>query len=142
MLNYIEIKLVDEHATIPSKGSEHAVGYDMTCINVNHTQKYIEYDTGVAMAIPLGYVGLLLPRSSVTKMDLMLKNSVGVIDPDYRGTIRFRYYQTTDSDETYNFGDKVGQIVFVPILTLDGFKIVGDLSETVRGIGGFGSTGV
>lgn len=104
----------------------------------------ILYDTGVRVKIPLHYTGLLFPRSSVYKTDLHLRNCVGVIDPDYRGTIKFNYQMNpkdrADSLTAYKEGDRVGQllIVYSPKLKLN---IVKELDETIRGEGGFGSTG-
>ena len=80
-MKVIPINFVKVHpnASTPTRGSEFAAGYDMTSVSIEKSEKYISYDTGIALEIPEGYVGLLFPRSSVTKKDLMLKNAVGVI---------------------------------------------------------------
>ena len=90
------------------------------------------------MAIPTGYVGLLFPRSSVTKTDLRLANCVGVIDSDYRGPIKVVFDRK--GKRSYNVGDRVAQLVIVPAPHLDIIE-VDELDDTDRGINGFGSTG-
>ena len=87
----VKYKKLDKDAKEPFKKYEVDAGYDLTAIWKKGTRKYIEYGTGLAFEIPVGYVGLLYPRSSVTEEDLMLKNAVGVVDASYRGEIKFRY---------------------------------------------------
>lgn len=88
----INIKLLTENAVIPEKAHDIDAGFDMYATSIKEKDnKYIQYGTGVAMSIPKGYVGLLFPRSSVTKKDLTLKNSIGVIDSGYLGEIMFRF---------------------------------------------------
>lgn len=103
---------------------------------------FIEYGTGIAVEIPEGYVGLLFARSSVTKKDLILKNSVGVIDSGYRGEIKLRFQSTNMNylDNIYDYEDKVGQLVIVPISILE-VEVVSELSDSERGDKGFGSSG-
>ena len=100
------------------------------------------YDTGIAMEIPKGYVGLLVPRSSVYKTGLSLCNSCGIIDSDFRGSVSFKFYQMLWEDEhpLPKKGDRIGQLVVVPCLTLS--EEVDELSDTTRGSGSYGSTGV
>jgi dUTP pyrophosphatase len=173
----LKIKKLDEGAVIPSYAKAGDACFDLTAVSVSAANDYIEYGTGLAMEIPEGYVGLIFPRSSVTNKDLMLKNSVGVIDSGYRGEIKFRFnvvrqsirneateaeYQTyfaenkiTDEAEMqyvrerglvrfspnlYNVGERVGQMMIIPVPTVE-FEEVGELTETVRGEGGYGSTG-
>lgn len=83
-------KLVPE-AVIPSKAHSSDAGFDMVATKVNITENYVEYETGIATAIPEGHVGLLFPRSSNSKKDLLLANSVGILDSSYRGDIKFRF---------------------------------------------------
>ena len=95
------------------------------------------------MEIPEGYVGLIFPRSSVTNKDLMLKNSVGIIDSSYRGMISFRFNNVSSDDRTaqiYTIGDRVGQMMILPVPTVE-FEQVDELSSTERGEGGYGSSG-
>ena len=101
----------------------------------------LTYDTGLAFEIPEGYVGLVFPRSSITKTSLILKNSVGVIDSGYRGTVKVKFQMDKNSNHPVYFrGDRVAQIMIVPrpSITLEESD---SLSETSRGEGGFGSTG-
>ena len=76
----IKIKKLHPDAVIPSYATKNDAGMDMTAIVINTTENYIEYDTGIAMEIPEGYVGLLFPRSSNSQKDLLMCNSVGVVD--------------------------------------------------------------
>jgi dUTP pyrophosphatase len=87
----LKIKKLDETAVVPSYAKEGDAGFDLTAVSVITANDYIEYGTGLAVEIPVGHVGLIFPRSSVTSKDLMLKNSVGVIDSGYRGEIKFRF---------------------------------------------------
>jgi dUTP pyrophosphatase len=100
----------------------------------------VTYDTGIAIEIPQGYVGLLFPRSSVSKTVLTLSNSVGVIDSGYRGSIMFKF-RYPEEGPVYEVGDRVGQIIIMPYPQIS-FEEVEELSETERGEGGFGSTNV
>jgi len=97
------------------------------------------YGTGLAMEIPPRYVGLLFPRSSVSKKDLRLCNSVGVIDSGYRGEIMLKFRDQTNSNP-YEVGDRIGQLIIMPYPRID-FEQVGELTPTDRGSGGYGSTG-
>lgn len=145
-------KLVPEAQT-PYRKIDIDAGFDLYATSIVETSEYIQYNTGIAVEIPEGYVGLVFPRSSVTKYDLMLKNSVGVIDASYRGEIMCRFYGTKTinynvgnksatiyGDNKFNVGDRVAQIVFMelPKITLIETE---ELSDTQRGSGGFGHTG-
>lgn len=141
----INIVKLDPNAVIPSYATLGDGGMDMTAINIEETENYIQYGTGLAMAIPDGFVGLLFPRSSNSKKDLLLCNSVGVIDSGYRGEICFRFKRIVPGEYSnykfYSVGDKVGQIMIIPRPAIT-FEEVEELSSTERGTGGFGSTGV
>jgi len=140
-------KLVPEAKT-PFKAISVDAGFDLYCTSIEETPDFIQYNTGIAVEIPEGYVGLVFPRSSVTKYDLMLKNSVGVIDASYRGPIVCRFQKFNEHNvwgdpvniKKYEVGDRVAQIVFmeIPKITLVEAQ---ELSDTERGEGGFGSTG-
>jgi dUTP pyrophosphatase len=134
----VKIKKLDTQAAIPSYAKDGDAGMDLTCVEVNVTDDYYEYKTGLAMEIPEGYVGLLFPRSSNSKKGLLLANSVGVVDSGYRGEIMFRYKYLGHGDR-YNVGDRVGQIMIIPYPNIT-FEEVDTLNETERGEGGFGST--
>ena len=98
------------------------------------------YDTGIAFEIPKDYVGLVFPRSSVFKKTLILKNSVGVIDSGYRGTIQVKFSSLRESNVIYDVGDRVAQIMIIPRPSVE-LEEVDELSDSTRGTGGFGSTG-
>ena len=139
----LKIKKLTETAVIPSYAKPDDACFDLTATSINLTDKYIEYGTGLAMEIPEGYVGLIFPRSSVTNKDLMLKNSVGIIDSSYRGMISFRFNNVSSDDRTaqiYTIGDRVGQMMILPVPTVE-FEQVDELSSTERGEGGYGSSG-
>lgn len=135
----LKIKKLNEKAIIPRYAKIGDAGMDLTATEVNSTPQYIEYKTGLAVQIPEGYVGLLFPRSSITKTDLMMKNSVGVIDSGYRGEVSARFIGLADG-EIYKVGDRVAQLVIAPVATVV-VEEVASLEESSRGNGGFGSTG-
>lgn len=137
----IEFKRLSTDAKVPSKATEGACGYDLVATDFFIKERYVEYDTDLAVAIPKGYVGLVYPRSSVSKTGWHLANSVGVVDQDYRGPIKLRFYRGTNSQPVpYEVEERVGQLVIVPCPTVE-FTEVDELDETDRGEGGFGSTG-
>lgn len=138
----IKIKKTHPEAVIPTYGKPGDAGMDLTAVslevlrNGNHV-----YDTGLAFEIPEGYVGLIFPRSSISKQDLLLTNSVGVIDSGYRGNVKMVFIPTDQEEpKRYSPGDRVCQIMIIPHPVID-FKEVQELSVTERGSGGFGSTG-
>ena len=142
----IKVKKVLEKAILPIQGSDGAAGFDLVAATEKFkpelTGPIWEYDTGLAFEIPPGYVGLVFPRSSITtKTTLMLGNGVGVIDSDYRGTIKFQYRNVNlAAGKKYNVGDRIGQIIIMPVPSVN-FEEANELNETSRGQGGFGSTG-
>ena len=139
----IKFKALHSDAVLPSRAHPSDAGLDLTAVSydINETEGYIEYDTGIACEIPVGCVGLLTARSSITKKDLMLKNSVGVIDSSYRGPIKARFYRTKPgSRNIYARGERIAQLLIVPI-KLEDAEFVSELSDTSRSTGGFGSTG-
>jgi dUTP pyrophosphatase len=136
-------KLVPEAVT-PQYAQDGDAGMDLTATSFRFTDTFMEYGTGIAVEIPTGHVGLLFPRSSITKAPsgVSLKNSVGVIDSNYRGEILVRFEKPTH--ETYGrnipvVGDKVAQLIILPYPKVY-FEEVQELSDTNRGDGGFGST--
>ena len=139
----VKIKKLSEHSVIPKYSYIGDAGMDVTCIDRIITKDYVEYKTGLAIKVPEGYAGFLFPRSSVSKKDLLLCNSVGILDSNYIGEICFRYKHIATSSplNIYEIGDRVGQIIIMPIPRIT-FEEVDELSETERGIGGFGSTGI
>ena len=141
----VEIKKLDERAIIPTYGTEFSAGADIYAlldepltINPGET-KFIH--TGLAIAIPEGFVGLNFARSGLaSKRGLAPANKVGVIDSDYRGEVMVALYNQGNVPQTIENGDRVAQMVFVPYYAAE-FELKDELSETLRGEGGFGSTG-
>ena len=141
----MNIKKLKEHAIIPTYGSEYAAGADLyACTDGPITIKPQEtafIGTGIAMEIPMGYAGLIYARSGLScKQGLAPANKVGVVDADYRGEITVALYNHSKDEKTVEPGDRIAQMVVAPFLHVD-FNEVDELSDTVRGIGGFGSTG-
>ena len=136
----IYFKKLDEEAQAPTRATNGSVGYDLTALDfVKENREQVWYRTGVGIQIPEGTVGLLFPRSSISKMGLMLANGVGVLDPDYRGEIQFRFHR--HGEEIYGLGERIGQIVIVGGVATADLQEVEEFSKTERGEGGFGSTG-
>jgi dUTP pyrophosphatase len=156
----IEIKFKKEHpnAVLPKKAHESDAGFDVVAVSVtigidenepsSNKEKYIEYDLGFSTEIPNGYKGIIVPRSSISKYDLIMCNSPAQIDASYRGSwkIRFKLLAKEDYGDSlaifgkiYAVGDKIAQIFFEPILPIS-FIETDDLSVTKRNTGGFGST--
>ena len=135
----IKIKKLHPKAIIPEYAKLGDAGMDLTSIDMEYSPGHITYKTGLAMAIPNGYVGLLFPRSSVYKTQQTLANSVGVIDSGYRGEIMLKFTRSKDALE-YGEGDRIGQIIILPYPEIQ-FEEVNHLSDTQRAGGGFGSTG-
>ena len=97
--------------------------------------------TGIAAAIPEGYVGIMAVRSSMgVKNGINLANGIGVIDSDYRGEMRVTLHNTTDTAYTVQIADRIAQLMVVPV-ACPAIRVVDTLPETERGEGGFGSTG-
>tara|TARA_R100000152_G_C6778655_1_gene209498 strand:+ start:917 stop:1339 length:423 start_codon:yes stop_codon:yes gene_type:complete len=137
----VRIKKLHNDAIIPTYAKDGDAGMDLTAVSgPKFGDNFCEYDTGLAMEIPKGYVGLLFPRSSVSKTALMLANCVGVVDSGYRGPVKLRFKQITTTGPRYKEGDRVGQIIIMPVPNFE-FEQVDELSDTSRGEGGFGSTG-
>lgn len=142
--NMLEIKKLDERAIIPTYGTEQSAGADLYAlldedlvINPGESKMIA---TGLAMAIPNNYVGLIYARSSLgTKKGLNPANKVGVIDSDYRGEIKVCLFNHSNEKQIITPFERIAQIVFTPYIQVD-FKETTTLSDTNRGIGGFGST--
>lgn len=140
----VKIKKLHKNAVIPKYAKEGDAGMDLTAtskkVNISYTTGFdsITYGTGISLEIPSGHVGLLFPRSSLSKTDLILGNHVGVIDSGYRGEVMMKFRNTDYRD--YEVGDRIGQIIIMPYPQVE-FEEVEELSDTSRGDGGFGSTG-
>ena len=136
----VKIKKLDERATIPSYAKDGDAGMDLRAIRFQRDSdgNYVYY-TGLAFEIPEGYVGLLFPRSSISKTSHFLRNSVGVVDSGYRGEIMFKFGYGSNV-KTYMVGERVGQLIIMPHPSIE-FEEVDSLPKTLRDEGGFGSTG-
>lgn len=141
----VRIKKLNENAVIPTYGSEFAAGADLyACLSEPLT---IEPDetafvhTGLSVELPLGFAGLVYARSGLAcKRDLAPANKVGVIDCDYRGEIMVALHNHGKNAQTIENGERIAQLVITPYVTAN-FIESEELSDTVRGEGGFGSTG-
>lgn len=146
MLNAkIAIKKLNPNAILPTYGSEYAAGADLyACIEESITFEPGEtklINTGLAMEIPAGYAGLIYARSGLaSKKGLAPANKVGVIDADYRGEIMVALHNHNTSPVSIEPKERIAQIIITPYLTAS-FEETDQLSDTVRGEGGFGSTG-
>ena len=146
----VRIKKLNEGAIVPSYSKQGDAGMDLTAISISKDNVgNITYHTGLAIEIPEGYVGLLFPRSSVSKKQQFLTNGVGVIDSSYRGEIMAKFKPVMGSYETilelfesneYEIGDRVVQLLIIPYPQIE-LEEVEELSSSERGHGGFGSTG-
>lgn len=145
MTSNINIKKLHDNAVIPTYGSEYAAGADLyACLALAKTilpGETVFIPTGISLEIPVGYAGLIYARSGLScKQGLAPANKVGVIDADYRGEIIVALHNHSDSAKTVEPGDRIAQMVITPFLTAN-FIEVNELNNTIRGEGGFGSSG-
>ena len=146
----VSIKRLNPRAKLPAYGSADAAGADLYAltdgpVSIAPGQTALIH-TGLALAIPQGYVGLVYARSGLaTKQGLAPANKVGVIDADYRGEILVALYNQGTEPQSIEHGevcgDRIAQLVIAPYLTAQ-FQEADELDDTQRGAGGFGSTGV
>ena len=141
----VKIKKLTDKAIIPTYGSVGSAGGDLYAVVENefviNPQTTVLIGTGLSVEIPDGYVGQVYARSGLaTKSGLAPANKVGVIDSDYRGEIKVALYNHSTESRTVKSGDRIAQMVIAPYLQVE-YEEVEDLSDTVRGEGGFGSTG-
>lgn len=142
---HIHVKKLTSTAKLPTRGSEYAAGYDLYADNdtvitiAPHTTTMV--NTGLSMEIPEGYFGAIFARSGLAfKRQLRPGNCVGVVDSDYRGPFMIALHNDADEPRTIEPYERIAQLVVMPFLSVE-FDEVDTLSETVRGEGGFGSTG-
>lgn len=141
----VNIKKLNEKAVVPTYGTEYAAGADLyacmdEAVTINPGETYFT-KTGIAMEIPVGYVGLVYARSGLAcKKGLAPANKVGVIDSDYRGEIMVALHNHSNEPVTVESGERIAQLVLAPYITAE-FHQVEELDDTERGAGGFGSTG-
>ena len=160
----VKIKKLNENAVIPTYLKNGDAGMDLVATSRYYDENgNIVYGTGLSFEIPKGYVGLIFPRSSNAKQQLLLSNSVGVIDSGYRGEVMLKFKSSVSSfslktliklifnSETsinlitnfkisYYVGERIGQMIILPYPQIE-FEESEELSETERGNGGYGSTG-
>ncbi len=163
----VKIKKLSENSILPSYSKSGDAGMDLTAVSrIFDKDGNVSYGTGLSFEIPEGYVGLLFPRSSNSKQDLLLSNSVGVLDSGYRGEVFFKFKPSAiyvdneegldeegesfdfvslpndgyAQDRFYKIGERVGQLIILPYPQIE-FEEVDKLTDTERGEGGFGHTG-
>lgn len=141
----LNFKKLDKRATVPTYGSEFAAGADLRAILdspiIIEPNETVFLRTGIAVAIPEGYVGLIYARSGIAcKRGLAPANKTGVIDADYRGEIVVALHNHGTAEQTVEPNERIAQIVITPFIHCE-YEEVDVLDETVRGEGGFGSTG-
>ena len=141
----IPVKFLRAEAILPTYGSTEAAGADLyACLEapiVIEPGKTAFVPTGIAMAVPRGCAGLIYARSGLAcKRGLAPANKVGVVDSDYRGEVMVALHNHGDQPQTIGHGERIAQMVITPVLT-PAYEVVSDLDDTVRGVGGFGSTG-
>ena len=141
----IQVKKLRPDAILPTTGSQYAAGYDLyACMDEPVTvppRATVKLGTGLSIAVPEGWFGAIFARSGLaTKQGLRPANFVGVCDSDYRGEYIIAIHNDSDSPRTVSPGDRIAQLVILPSMTAE-FEEADALPETVRGAGGFGSTG-
>lgn len=141
----VNIKKLNDKATVPTLGSEYAAGSDLyACIDEAVTiapGETVLIKTGLAMEIPVGYAGLIYARSGLaSKRGLAPANKVGVVDSDYRGEVMVALHNHSKVDAVVEPNERIAQLVVTPFLSVS-YTEVDELSDTVRGDGGFGSSG-
>ena len=141
----VSVKLLDPRAKLPAYGSADAAGADLYALTDGPVTiapgETALIPTGIVVAVPRGYVGLVYARSGLAcKRGIAPANKVGVIDADYRGEVMVYLHNHGTEPQTIENGDRVAQLVITPYLTAE-FERVDELDSTERGAGGFGSTG-
>lgn len=147
----VRIKKLHPDAVIPKYAKTGDAGLDLTAVTKSYDRDgNVVYGTGLAFEIPDGYVGLVFPRSSLSSLDIVLSNCVGVIDSGYRGevTAKFKPAMLFNREQRpiilnnriYEVGERVAQIIIIPYPKIE-FIESDELSETERGTGGYGSSG-
>lgn len=141
----VNIKKLNENAVIPTYGSQFSAGADLYACNdepiVIKPHQTVLVKTGIALEIPEGYAGLIYARSGIaSKRGLAPANKVGVVDSDYRGEVMVVLHNHSSIAQEIEPNERIAQLVVTPFLKVD-FCETDELSDTVRGAGGFGSTG-
>ncbi|MCW5756054.1 MAG: dUTP diphosphatase [Phycisphaeraceae bacterium] len=145
----IRFRVLDPRAAVPHRASERAAGLDLSaCLPADQSTLTLApgqiaiVPTGLAIAIPDGYEGQVRPRSGLaTKRGITVPNAPGTIDADYRGELRVALINLSQEPQAIAHGDRIAQLVVAPVAMCE-VVVVESLDETVRGMGGFGSTGL
>ena len=137
----LRVKLLCENATLPSRGSDGSVGYDLSCTSDFSLGGgcHVLVPTGIAIGLPNGVYGRIAPRSGLT-VKKAIHIGAGVIDPDYTGELKVAMFNLGKDTAEFSAGDRIAQLILErcevpPVLEVDA------LTNTARGVGGFGSTG-
>ena len=141
----LNFKKLDPRASIPTYGSDYAAGADLRAILdepiIINPNESVLIHTGIAVAIPDGYVGLIYARSGIAcKRGIAPSNKVGVIDADYRGEIMVSLHNHGTTEQTIAPDERIAQMVVTPFIHCE-YEETDNLDDTERGAGGFGSTG-
>ena len=144
-MSTIRVKKLRENATLPTYGSQWAAGADLyACLEAAVTiepHQTVMIPTGLALEVPADCAGLIYARSSLgAKRGLAPANKVGVVDSDYRGEVMVALHNHGTVPQIVEHGERVAQLLITPVLT-PAYEEASELSDTVRGVGGFGSTG-
>ena len=142
-MNTLPVRFTHPHAELPTRAHPTDAGLDLAASETTHIAPGVVtlVPTGIAVAIPDGYFGLLAARSSLAaKKAMTLANGVGVIDSDYRGEIKIPIIPLDGCHNLIQAGQKIAQLIIIPI-ALPTVEVVADLDETARNTGSFGSTG-
>lgn len=127
---------------LPKQQKVGDVGLDLTAVSVERVNKTtMAYDFGLAVEVPPGHFGLIVPRSSNYRQDQLLSNSCGIIDENYRGSIKAMFTDINSGFDKHQVGSRIAQLIILPYPTVE-VEETEELSETVRGTLGFGSSGV
>lgn len=139
-MSSFQVKLNYEDAQSPTRGSDEAAGYDLYSYESETVvPKQIKLiDTGISIRVPEGTYGRIAPRSSVSKKGILI--NAGVIDRDYRGPVKVMVHNLSNDNYVINKNDRIAQLILEQIKTPP-VELVEELDDTVRGEGGFGSTG-
>ena len=138
----IKVKRLNEFAMLPTKAHATDAGFDLYATSKTYDNDgNVVYGCGLAFEIPEGYMGLVFPRSSNAKKSLLLSNSVGVIDSGYRGEVTAKFKRLYPiSQGEYAIGERFAQLIVMPIPAVE-LEEAEELSESERGVGGYGSSG-
>lgn len=138
----IKIKKLHELAKTPTYAHLTDAGADLYCTSKEFDKitNTLVLGTGLAFEIPVGYVGLIFPRSSIYKTPLALSNAVGVLDSGFLGEVTFRFRIIDRPRQNYEVGDRIGQLLVLPVDKLE-FEVVDELAASDRGTDGHGSSG-